>query len=93
MLKRGLPYSLAAAILFVILLVSMLLWFPAPAPLGRAASALLMPGVWAVYSWAPSHSGTAFVLVHIVDIAFYALLFEMLKRPVRRRRARTRPPR
>lgn len=91
MSTRGLLQALAAATLFVILIVVVLLRFPPPAPPGWIASALLMPGVWAVYSWAPLHSGSAFVLAHIIDIAFYALLFAMLRRLLRRSGARARP--
>ena len=93
MVKRSLLRSLAAAMLLVILLVTMLLWLPRYETLSRAVSALLMPGVWAVYSWAPLHAGSAFVLVHIVDIAFYTLLFELLQRAWRKSRERARPPR
>lgn len=38
-------------------------------------SALMLPGVTAVYSWASVHDGWAYLLVQIVNVIFYYALF------------------
>lgn len=69
--KRAAVFALA---FFIVITVAVII-LPYQSLPERILLNFMIPGEWIVYSWAPMHSGIAFLAANIANILVYFLIF------------------
>jgi len=80
MSMRSSPKAMLSSLVFLALNVGLIWAFPHSDFIKGTTSSLMLPGVIAVYSWAPMHAGWAFISMNVANVIFYYFVFLILWR-------------
>jgi hypothetical protein len=70
--------SLGASLLFVLCVDILMLTFYDQKTISEVLSIALTPGALAVYSWAPIHDLTPFILMQLANVLVYFLILRLI---------------